>query len=254
MNQMGFKLLCTDVFSPPAPMVLGSDSKPHLTSRCFAILKKGEQASKQRCTFSPTTFSSVQFSSGGAMFICVLLASGSFSFLGTPNHMVQPRNGHWYSAVSSSTRSHQRGGWRNGYTLEVRATTQLRIRTSTCSRSCAAQWGSVAFGGGRGLGRGGGAKGEERGCGGRQAYREPIDFYVVFLTAFGQSVSRWWSTDRTERPHIGHCSRGCSLCFANDFLRAPPSPPALQCGQRSVCGACSTVCSAVCHQSRRTRV
>ena len=111
------------------------------------------------------------------MFICVLLASGSFSFLGTPNHMVQPRNGHWYSAVSSSTRSHQRGGWRNGYTLEVRATTQLRIRTSTCSRSCAAQWGSVAFGGGRGLGRGGGAKGEERGCGGRQAYREPIDFY-----------------------------------------------------------------------------
>ena len=107
---MGFKLLCTDVFSPPAPMVLGSDSKPHLTSRCFAILKKGEQASKQRCTFSPTTFSSVQFSSGGAMFICVLLASGSFSFLGTPNHMVQPRNGHWYSAVSSSTRSHQRGG------------------------------------------------------------------------------------------------------------------------------------------------
>jgi len=44
------------------------------------------------------------------MFICVLLASGSFSFLGTPNHMVQPRNGHWYSAVSSSTRSHQRGG------------------------------------------------------------------------------------------------------------------------------------------------
>ena len=146
------------------------------------------------------------------------------------------------------------GGWRNGYTLEVRATTQLRIRTSTCSRSCAAQWGSVAFGGGRGLGRGGGAKGEERGCGGRQAYREPIDFYVVFLTAFGQSVSRWWSTDRTERPHIGHCSRGCSLCFANDFLRAPPSPPALQCGQCSVCGACSTVCSAVCHQSRRTRV